>query len=89
MDAYSRYNQIKMYPSDEDKIVFTTGRVIYCYKVMPLELKNTGATFQQMVNEVFKKLIEHTIRVYVNDMLVKSLEDSDYVQHLEEAFTLL
>ena len=29
MDAYSRYNQIKMYPPDEDKTVFTIGRAIY------------------------------------------------------------
>jgi len=25
MDAYSSYNQIKMYPSDEDKTAFITG----------------------------------------------------------------
>jgi len=32
IDAYSEYNQIKMYPPDEGKIAFTTGRAIYCYK---------------------------------------------------------
>ena len=46
MDAYSRYNQIKMHPIDEDKTAFTTGFVIYSYKVMPFGLKNVGATFQ-------------------------------------------
>ena len=40
MDAYSGYNQIKMHPSNEDKITFTIGRGIYCYKVMPFRLKN-------------------------------------------------
>jgi len=34
MDAYSEYNQIKMHPPDEDKTAFTTGRAIYCYKVI-------------------------------------------------------
>jgi len=29
------------------------------------------------------------MEVYVDDMLVKSLERSDHVQHLEEAFALL
>ena len=45
MDAYPGYNQIKMHPKDEDKTAFTTGREIYCYKVMPFELKNARATF--------------------------------------------
>jgi len=42
-----------------------------------------------MVNEIFKELIGHTMEVYVNNMLVKSLQCSDYVQHLKEAFALL
>ena len=46
MYAYSDYNQIKMHPSDEDKIAFTTSQGIYRYKVMPFGLKNVGATFQ-------------------------------------------
>jgi len=45
MDAYSGYNQINMYPPDEDKTAFTTDRGIFCYKVMPFGLKNAGATF--------------------------------------------
>ena len=42
-----------------------------------------------MVNEVFKELIRHTMELYVDDMFVKSLERSNHVQHLEEAFALL
>ena len=61
MDAYSYYNQIKMHPPDEDKITFTTGRRIYCYIVIPFRLKNAGATFQRMINKVFKDLIEGTM----------------------------
>ena len=40
---------------------------------MSFGLKNAGSTFQRMVNKVFKELIEHTMEVYVDDMLVKSL----------------
>ena len=74
MDAYPGYNQIKIHPSDEVKTTFTVDRVVYCYKVMPFGLKNAGATFQQMVNEVFKELIRNIMEVYVNEMLVKSLK---------------
>jgi len=89
MDAYSGYNQIKMHPTDEDKTAFTTGRAICCYKVMPFGLKNVGATFQRMVNKVFKELIRSTMEVYIDDMLVKSRDCSDHMKHLEETFAFL
>ena len=88
MDAYSGYNQIKMHPID-DKTAFTANCAIYYYKVMPFGLKNAGATFQQMVNKVFKELIGSIMEVYIDNMLVKSLDRSDHLKHLEEAFALL
>ena len=51
MDAYSRYNQIKMRPEDKDKTTSIIDYGIYCYKVMPFGLKNTDATFQKMVKK--------------------------------------
>ena len=78
-----------MHPTDEDKTAFTTGRAICCYKVMPFGLKNVGATFQRMVNKVFKELIRNTIEVYIDDMIVKSLKSSNHIQHLEEAFVFV
>jgi len=62
-----------MNPPDEDKTAFIMGQGIYCYKVMLFGLKNAGATFQQMVNKVFKDLIGSTMEVYVDDMFVKSV----------------
>jgi len=50
-----------------------------CYKVMPFGLKNVGATFQRMVNKVFKDLIGSTIEVYIDDMLVKSVQRTDHL----------
>jgi len=73
MDVYSGYNQIKMYPPDEDKTTFITGQGIFYYKVMPFGLKKVRATFQKMVNRVFKDLIGHTMKIYVNDILVKNV----------------
>jgi len=39
-----------------------------------------------MVNKVFKEHIGRTTEVYINDMLVKSFQCADHVQHLSEAF---
>jgi len=45
MDAYAGYNQLIMYPPDEDKTALTISQGIFCYKVIPFGLKNAKATF--------------------------------------------
>nr|KYP49922.1 Transposon Ty3-G Gag-Pol polyprotein [Cajanus cajan] len=55
LDAYSGYNQIRIYPGDESKTSFITESTNYCYKVMPFDLKNAGATYQRMMDKIFHK----------------------------------
>ena len=89
MDAYSGYNQISMYPGDEEKTSFITDQGTYCYKVMPFRLRNAGAIYQQLVNRIFQKQIRITMEVYIDDMVVKYLQSTDHIVHLEDAFTVL
>ena len=42
-----------------------------------------------MVNKIFKPLIGRTIEVYVDDMITKSKNPNEHVNHLEETFGLL
>ena len=60
-----------MHLDNEDKIAFITNEGIYCYKVMPFELKNTNAMYQRMMNKIFTAQIERNMEVYVDDILVK------------------
>ncbi|XP_022159205.1 uncharacterized protein LOC111025624 [Momordica charantia] len=70
MDAYSRYNQIRMHVPDQEHTDFVTDQGLYCYNVMPFGLKNAGATYQRMVNMMFVKQIGRNMEVYVDDMFV-------------------
>ena len=54
MDAFSGYNQIKMDEADQEKTSFITSQGLFCYKVMPFGLKNAGATYQRLVNHMFR-----------------------------------
>ena len=72
LDAYSRYNQIPMYPPDEAKTAFITPFGMYCYKVMSFRLKNVEATYQRMMSRVFEPLLSRTVEAYIDDILVKS-----------------
>ncbi|XP_063948153.1 uncharacterized protein LOC135152236 [Daucus carota subsp. sativus] len=89
MDAYSGYNQIPMYEPDQEHTSFITDRGLYCYIGMPFGLINAGATYQRLVNMMFKDQIGKTMEVYVDDMLVKSKKDTDHVAHLSEMFEIL
>ena len=85
IDAYSGYNQIRMHPADEEKTSFITDQGTYCYRVMPFGLKNAGATYQRLVNYMFRELIGKNMEVYLDDLLVKVAEEADHIKHLAEA----
>ena len=89
LDAFSGYHQIPMHLSDAEKIAFITPHGLLCYNVMSFDLKNAGATYQRLVTKMFRPLLGKTIKVYIDDILVKSKECSDHAEHLQEAFELL
>ena len=63
---------------------FVTNQGLYCYKVMPFGLKNTGATYW-----MFSKQIGRNMEVYVDDMLVKSKEIKTHLEDIQETFDTL
>ena len=81
--------ELLKYEDDEEKTSFITDRGIYCYKVMPFGLKNAGATYQRLVNSMFKSQIGRNVEVYVDDMLTKSAKKADHVKDLAETFAVL
>ncbi|XP_072078031.1 uncharacterized protein [Arachis hypogaea] len=86
MDAYSGYNQIQMYPSNQNKTAFITEYGNYCYKVMSFGLKNAGATYQRLMDKIFAKQIGRNIEVYVDDMIAKTKVGKNHFDDLTEIF---
>ena len=84
--AFTRYYQIKMHKDDTSKVSFITDFGVFYYLGMAFGLKNAGATYQRLVNKIFKHLIGKIMEVYVDDMLVKSLDRADHIKHLQEVF---
>jgi hypothetical protein len=58
--SYLGYHQIPMHPYDKEKTTFITNKEIFCYRSMPFGLKNSGTTYQRMVNKVFKCYLKNT-----------------------------
>ncbi|CAL2270291.1 unnamed protein product [Prunus armeniaca] len=78
-----------MHPADREHTAFITDRSLYCYNVMPFGLKNSGATYQRLVNKIFSELIGTSMEVYVDDMLVKSRTADYHLQNLSLMFDTL
>ncbi|XP_071739546.1 uncharacterized protein [Rutidosis leptorrhynchoides] len=89
LDAYKGYHQIQMAEEDEEKTSFFTRKGIYCYKKMPFGLKNAGATYQRLVDKVFHKQIGRNLEAYVDDMVIKSPEESTLLKDIQETFDTL
>jgi hypothetical protein len=89
LDAFQGYHQIALREEDQEKTAFITPRGIFCYKVMPFGLKNTGATYQRMVTKMFSELLGKTVEVYIDDMVVKSVKSTDHVEDLRKVFEIL
>ena len=89
MDMFSRYNQIRMEETDQEKTSFITSQGLFYYKVMPFGLENAGATYQRLMNKIFVHLIGRNVEVYVDDMLVKRIQENNHLSNLQETFDTL
>lgn len=56
---------------------------------MPFGLKNVGATYQRLVNEMFKSQIGRNVEVCVDDILVKGIQVEQQLSDLSETFQTL
>ena len=78
LDVRWGYNNIRMREGDEWKAAFRTNRGLFEPLVMFFGLTNSPATFQTMMNDLFKELIdEGVVLVYMDDILI-------YTETLEE-----
>lgn len=46
----------------------------FCYKDIPLSIKNTSNTYQRTMNNFFKKNMGDTLEVYMDDKIVNLKE---------------
>lgn len=70
LDLSRGYHHALMDPVDATKTTFITEWRVFAYKKMPYGLKNAGATYQRLVDRVFKEQIGNNMEVYVDDLLL-------------------
>jgi hypothetical protein len=89
LDLKQGYYQVRIAPGDEEKVACVTRYGSYEFLVMPFGLCNAPATFCTLMNDVFRPLLDKSVVVYLDDILVYSKNMEEHKQHLAEVFELL
>ena len=89
LDAFQGYHQIPLALSDQEKTTFVTPTGNYHYKVMPFDLKNAGATYKRMMTKMFEPQLGKNIKIYIDNIVVKSKLESEHINDLGNIFEIL
>jgi len=82
LDMLSEYWQVGIAEKDKEKTAFVTQEGLFEFKLMPLGLCNTPATFQRLMNFTLAGMLWSECLVYLNDVIVFRQMFEDHLQNL-------
>lgn len=84
------FTNVRIKEGDEWKAAFLTNRGLYEPLVMFFGMCNAPATFQKMMNDIFKELIEKgKIIVYMDDILIFTETEEEHWEIVRQVLALL
>ncbi|KAF8752208.1 hypothetical protein RHS01_07841 [Rhizoctonia solani] len=89
LDLRWGYNNVQIRKGDEWKTAFRTKYGLFEYLVMPFGLTNAPAAFQHFMNNLFRNLIDVTVVIYLDNILIFSKDPKDHPTHVREVLSRL
>ncbi|CCO34437.1 Retrotransposable element Tf2 155 kDa protein type 1 [Rhizoctonia solani AG-1 IB] len=89
LDLRNGYNNTRIKEGDKWKAAFRTKYGHFEPTVMQFGLSNTSAVFQHFMNNIFRDLLDITVIVYLDDILIFSNSREEHVQHVTEVLSCL
>ncbi|QRW22074.1 Retrotransposable element Tf2 protein [Rhizoctonia solani] len=89
LDLRWGYNNVRIKEGDEWKTAFRTKYGLFEYLVMPFGLTNAPAAFQHFMNDLFRDLINITMVIYLDNILIFSEDPEEHPAHVREVLSRL
>jgi hypothetical protein len=89
IDLKNGYNLVRIKKGDEWKTAFRTRYGHYEYLVMPFGLANAPATFQNMIHDILRDLLDRGVIAYLDDILIYSETEEEHEALLAEVLSRL
>ena len=89
IDLRAAYNLIRIAKGEEWKTAFRTRYGLFEYLVMPFGLTNAPASFQHLINDVLRDLLDNTVIVYLDDILIFSKSREEHINHVNQVLQRL
>ncbi|KAJ0621739.1 putative nucleotidyltransferase, Ribonuclease H [Helianthus annuus] len=89
IDLRSGYHQLKVKEEDVSKTAFRTRYRHYEFLVMSFGLTNAPAAFMDLMNRVFKPMLDKSVIMFIDDILVYSKSEAEHAHHLQEVLETL
>ena len=89
IDLRTAYNLIRIAKGDAWKTAFRTRYGHYRYQVMPFELSNAPASYQNLINNTLRDFLDIFVIVYLDDILIYSKTREEHVNHVNQVLQRL
>src|SRR3989440_10661964 len=89
LDLASGYWQIMIAEEDRKKTAFRVENGFYEFIRVPFGLTNAPATFQRLMDSIFRDMIGENVRIYLDDIIIYSRTWEDHMEHIEQVFQRL
>ena len=84
LNLWHAYHLVHLAEGDEWKTAFHTCYGSFEWHVMPFGLTNAPATFQHFMNDIFKDLLNVTVIVYLDNILIFFDNPKKYCEHVHK-----